>query len=181
MSEYELFSIYGFHAFHPSGWKIELDPKSDGNKGNVAFKSPEKMNILISWGTLDEAKKKYSSPEKFAMDALNRIRESREVKEMELIQTKLEEVNSHEATFTHLRMNKRNPGFQFSRARRNELEIRSVHFFCARSQRYFVIYGMVQPDKSAQQEEIFENMLLSFRCHGKPEFSPGKEKNALEP
>lgn len=181
MSEYELFSIYQFHTLYPSGWKIELDPKSDSNKGNVAFKSPENINILVSWGTLDEAKKKYSSPEKFAMDALNRIKESREVKEIELIQTKLEEVNSHEANFTHVRMSKRNRGFQFSKAKRNELEIRSVHFFCVHSKRYFVIYGMVEADKSVQQEEVFENILTSFKCHGKPEFPSSKGKNALEP
>jgi hypothetical protein len=160
---------------YPLNWNVELDPKSDRNKGNVAFKSPDKTNILVSWGPLEEAKKKYSSPEKFAMDAVNRIKEDRQVKRVELVQTELEEINSHEANFTHIKIIKLDRSLLFSKAKTSELEVRSLHFYCGHSKRYFVVYGMVTPDKSAQHEEIFKNMLKSFKCHT---FLPeSKERN----
>jgi hypothetical protein len=167
------FTMYGFFTTYPNEWKIELDPKSAGNKGNVAFKSADKMNILISWGPLEEAKKKYASADEFASEALKRIGASREMKKVELIQSTMLETNSHPANFTHVKMIRSQPGLLgFSKAKGEELEIRSAHIYCNDSNRYFVIYGMVEADKSSQQKEIFEEMIKSFKCHGTLQLVP---------
>lgn len=104
MSEYEPFCLYGFRTVYPVTWKIELDPKLERSEGNVTFKSPEKANIVVSWGPLEKAKKKYSSLEQHARDSINRVKKDPKVKKVELVQTKDIKVNSHKAIFSHTRI-----------------------------------------------------------------------------
>jgi len=166
MSEYDFFCIYGFRTVCPVGWKIELDPKSKRSEGNVTFKSPEKVNIVASWGPLEEANERYSSLEEHVRESISRIKEDRKVKKVELVQSKDVQVNSHKAIFSHIRM-----GFSTRRllplgkAKTHEREVRSLHFYCKPSRRYFVVYGITTTDKSLRQVSIFENIIESFVCH----------------
>jgi len=166
MSEYEFFSIYGFRTVYPVGWKIELDPKSERSDGNVTFKSPEKARIVVSWGSLEKAKEKYSSLEEHVRDSIDRIQKDRKVKEVELVQTKNVQVNSHKAILSHIRMVfSTRRLLPFGKAKRHEREVRSLHLYCKPSGRYFVVYGVTTTDKSLQQGRIFENIMESFVCH----------------
>jgi len=166
MSEYEFFRIYGFHTVYPVGWKIELDPKSERSEGNVTFASPEKARIVVSWGSLEKAKEKYSSLEEHAKDSINRIKKDRKVKKVELVQTKKVKVNSHKAIFSHIRIvfsvRKLLP---FGKGKTHEREVRSLHFYCKPSMRYFVVYGVTASSESVQQGRVFENIIESFVCH----------------
>jgi hypothetical protein len=166
MSEYDFFCIRGFRMVYPVGWKIELDPKSERSEGNVAFKSPEKAHIAVSWGPLEKAKEKYSSFEEHARDSIDRIKKDRKVKKVELVQTKNVQVNSHEAILSHIRMVfSTRRLLPLGKAKTHEREVRSLHLYCKPSGRYFVIYGVTTTDKSLQQGRIFENIIESFVCH----------------
>jgi len=166
MSEYEFFRIYGFRTVYPDGWKVELDPKSEWSEGSVTFTSSEKARIVVSWGRLEKAKEKYSSLEEYARDSMNRIEKDRKVKKVELVQTKKVKVNSHQAVFSHIRIffstRKLLP---FGKGKTHEREVRSLHFHCKPSMRYFVVYGVTESDKSVQQGRVFENIIESFMCH----------------
>jgi hypothetical protein len=166
MSEYESLCIYRFRTVYPVGWKIELDPKSERSEGNVTFKSPEKANIVVSWGPLEKAKEKYSSLKEHARDSIDRIQKDRKVKKVEFVQTKNVQVNSHKAIFSHIRMVfSTRRLLPFGKAKTHEREVRSLHLYCKPSGRYFVVYGVTITDKSLQQGRIFENIIKSFVCH----------------
>jgi hypothetical protein len=166
MSDYESFCIYGFRTVYPVTWKIELDPKSERSEGNVTFKSPEKANIVVSWGHLKKAKKKYSSLEEHVRDSIDRIKKDKKVKKVELVQTKNIQVNSHKAIFSHIRIIFSMPKLlPFGKAKTCEQEVHSLHFYCQPSRRYFVVYGVATSDKSLQQGRIFEDIVKSFVCH----------------
>jgi len=166
MSEYESFCIHGFRTVYPITWKIELDPKSERSEGNVTFKSPEKANIVVSWGPLEKAKERYPSLEKHAKDAINRIEKDRKVKKVELVQTKDVQVNSHKAILSHIRIIFSMPKMlPFRKAKTHEQDVHSLHLYCKPSRRYFVVYGVTTSDKSLQQSRIFEKIIESFVCH----------------
>jgi len=166
MLKYESFSMYGFHTVYPSTWKIEVDPKSERSEGNITFKSPQKTNIILSWGSLEKARKRYPSLEEHAQDSLNRVKMDKKVKKVELVQTKDIQINSHKAIFSHIRMVFSMPKLlPFRKTKTHEREVRSLHLYCRTSKRYFVVYGVTTSDKSLQQGRIFENIIESFICH----------------
>ena len=166
MLEFDFFCIYGFRTVYPVGWKIELDPKSERSDGNVTFKSPEKVNIAVSWGPLEKAKEKYSSLKEHVKDSIDRIQKDRKIKKVELVQTKKVKVNSHEAILSHIRMVfSTRRLLPFGKGKTHEREVRSLHLYCKPSGRYFVVYGVTASDKSVQQGRIFENIIESFMCH----------------
>lgn len=166
MLEFDFFCIYGFSTVYPVGWIIELDPKSERSEGNITFKSPEKVNIAVSWGPLEKAKEKYPSLKEHVKDSIDRIKKDRKVKKVELIQTKNVQVSSHKAILSHIRMIfSTRRLLPFGKGKTHEREVRSLHLYCRPSGRYFVIYGLTTTDKSLQQGRIFENIIKSFVCH----------------
>ncbi|MCK4439901.1 hypothetical protein KAU85_02845 [Candidatus Bathyarchaeota archaeon] len=166
MVEYECFCIYGFRTVYPITWKVGLDPKSERSEGNVTIKSPEKANIVVSWGLLEKAKKRYSSLEKHARDSIDKIKKESKIKKVELVQTKHIQINSHKAIFSHIRIIFSMPKLlPFGKVKTYEQEVHSLHFYCEPSKRYFVVYGVTTSDKSVQQGRIFENIIQSFICH----------------
>jgi hypothetical protein len=172
MSEYDSFSIYGFSTVYPIAWKIELDPNQERSKGNVTFKSPQKANIVVNWGSLEKARKKYSSIEEHAKDSINRIKKEPKVRRVQLLQTKDIQVNSHKAIFSHVRIIFSMPNLlPFRKAKTYEQEVHSLHLYCKPSKRCFVIYGITTPNESLQQDRIFKIIIKSFRCH-KPKTKP---------
>jgi hypothetical protein len=48
----EVFAVYGFGLRIPNDWRVEFNPKGDRIKGDVAFHTPKKNRIFISWGPL---------------------------------------------------------------------------------------------------------------------------------
>lgn len=167
MLEYESFSVYGFSTVYPSTWKIEFDPKSDWTKGNVAFKSPEKNSIFLSWGSLEKTKKRYSSPEEHAQDSAKAVRKNPRVTRVETVQTKEVNIHSHKAIYSLLRVAFPTPTANpFKKGREEVMEVRSIHIHCDVSERYYVIYGQIELSKSEEHEGIFKNMGESFKCHG---------------
>jgi len=166
MSEYESFCIYGFCTVCPVTWKVELNSKSDRSEGDVAFKSPEKVNIFLGWGPLKKAEKRYSSLEEHVKDSLNRIKKNQGVKDIELVQSKVVQIGSHKAIFSHAKVIlSKLTLLPFTKAKTYEREVRSMHLYCKSSGRYFALFGEVTSDKTLEHGEVFENMIKSFTCH----------------
>lgn len=166
MLEYESFCVYGFNTAYPSTWKVEFDPKSDRTMGNVAFKSPERNNIVLSWGPLERAKKKYSSVEEHAEDSIKGVRKNPSVARVEIIQKKELDIPPHKAIYSILRVVFASPSMiPFKKGKEDVLEMRSIHVHCEVSDRYYVIFGQIAPSKSEEHGEIFSKITESFKCH----------------
>ena len=166
MLKFEPFCLYGFCVNYPITWKVEIDPLSNRNKGNVAFKSPKNTYIFVSWGSLKKARKSYSSIDEHVNGVLRDIKKSQGVKKVELILSKPIEINTHKAKLTHVKLIlSRFSILPFIKTKKSEQEIRSLHLYCDDSERYFVIYGTTTPEKSDEQGDIFMSMIKSFQCH----------------
>jgi len=165
MTETKSFSNYGFTADYPAKWKAKADPLSRRDKGTVLFRSPRGTEIFISWGPLEEAKETYASPKEQADGALEKLKKDKRVKETELVESKPMRVNFHKAHFSHIKITQVFSVLFFMKKTLHN-EIRSLHLYCGRSGRYFVIYGMTTPENSQKHKAVFEDMLKSFKCHG---------------
>jgi hypothetical protein len=167
MPEFESFSVYGFHTVYPATWKIEFDPKSDRSKGDVSFKSPEKEVIFLSWGSLEKALKRFSSLEEHVKDSVDRIKKNTRVKKVETVQTREMTVESHRALYSLLKVTFSTPSLvPFGKGKEEVQEVRSMHLHCDASERYYVMFEQIAPDKSQEHENIFNNMMQAFKCHG---------------
>lgn len=161
--EFDTLSMYGFSIEYPSSWRIELDSKSKREKGTVAFKSPEKIAIFLSWGPLEDAKKRYASSREQAEGSVERMRGTGGVKDVEVLEMKSLEVNSHEATFTHTRIVMERP--LFVRIKPLRQKARSLHLHCQESERYFVLYLVAKEEETDKYAEVFDHMMKSIKCH----------------
>jgi hypothetical protein len=167
MPEYETFSVYGFHTVYPSTWKIEFNPKSDRIKGDVAFKSPEKDNIFLSWGPLELAKKRFSSLEGHVEHSVNQIRKDPRVRGVDTVKTEEFSIKSHKAIYSLLKVTFLAPSMiPLRKGREDVMEMRTMNTYCPVSGRYYVLFGQIALEKSEEHEAIFNNMVQSFRCHG---------------
>lgn len=166
MPEFESFSAYRFHTVYPSTWKIEFDPKSDRSRGDLAFKSPDRNSIFLSWGSLEKAKKRFSSLEEHVKDSVDRVKKSPGAKRVEIVQTKEMIIESHRALYTLIKVTFSTPSIvPFVKGKDGSQEVRSMHLHCEVSERYYVLYGKIALDKSQEHQEIFDSMMDSFKCH----------------
>lgn len=164
MMELKSFSNYEFTVEYPARWKVKVYSRSIRERGTLSFRPIKGTEIFISWGPLKEARERYSSSKEHADDALDRLRKARRVKKVELVESKSMRVNSHRAQFNHVKITEV-PLIPFLK-RVLHHEIRSLHVHCARSGRYFVIYGMTTPEESERYRGVFGSILKSFKCHG---------------
>jgi len=165
MTKTEHFSDYQFEVDYPNDWEVEVDPQSEMNRGHILFRSPKGFEIFVSWGPLIELKEKCRTSKEHSEKAIERLRKDRKVKFFELLESKAVRVNFHIAHFKHVRITQTFSTIPFIK-KNSDSEIRSIHLHCARSGRYFVIYGMTPPDNSQEQKSVFEIISKSFRCHG---------------
>jgi len=165
--DYENFAIHGFFIKYPISCKVELDPDSDWNKGNVVFKLPTGDRIFLSWGPIQTAIKKYRDLLTFANAGLDRIRKMQMVTKIEAVETESKKVYGHDTIFSHFKVQLGKPSL-FSLFKRQETVLREIwtyHGFCHDSERYFIIYGISEMRNSVKLSEILRYMQASFRCH----------------
>jgi len=162
--QYDHLSVYGFCVDYPEDWRVELKPESDRNKGNLAFHSPTKDNMFISWEILERVQKRYTSLAEQVNDVLENIKKSRGVKSLEVMEKKELEINGHTGVFTHLKVTSIQPFFFKKRV--NLQELWSLHVYCEQTARFFALYGSSGSDeRSLEQADIFKHMQRTFRCH----------------
>jgi hypothetical protein len=161
--QFERFSIYSFELDYPSACKVELNPKSKREQGDVAFKIAPGYIIFLSWGPMEKIQGKFSSPSEHATFSLERVRKSGSTRNFKELERKPVDLNGHEAIFTHVVMEPMRRGF-FGKGP-DPQEVRSFHVHCSDSSRYFVLYGSIAAARSEEQEAVIQHMLESLSCH----------------
>ena len=161
---FETFSVYRFSIDYPAVCRIEFNPKSRREAGDVAFHFPDREKVFLSWGKLEDAQKRFATPEDHAEHSLEVTKKSRQVKDFERVKQDLLEVNSHKAVYNRVKMGELSSSFLRSQTTKKR-EALSLHLHCEPSSRYFVIYALLSPNAPEDFADLFLEMVQSFRCH----------------
>jgi hypothetical protein len=162
--KYELLAMYGFSAKYPDNARLELNPKTRREKGDIAFHLEDGFKVFLSWGSLQEARKRYATAAAQASASIERSVKSTRAKLDGTPETKNFKIQDHDATYTHARMFLDRGGFPFG-SRRVTQDSHSLHLQCEESGRYYVVYAFGRPETSEQLGKIFEPIMLSLKCH----------------
>jgi hypothetical protein len=165
--KYELVAMYGFSANCPNNARLELNPKTRRNKGDIVFHLEEGIKVFLSWGSLEDARKRYATAAAQASASIERSVKSTRAKLDGTPETKNLKIQGHDATYTHARMFVERGGFPFG-SRRVTQDSHSLHLQCDESGRYYVVYAFARPEISEHVGKIMEPIMLSLKCHGPP-------------
>jgi len=161
----EHFSVYRFSMEYPSVCRFEFNPKTKREKGDIVIHFPDREKVFLSWGQLDVVTKKYATADAFATHSIKSMAKSRSISKTDKLEEKPLTVDSHEAFYNKVHFHESvGMGF-FGKGRTNLRTTLSVHFYCPKSSRYFVIYALLTPKAPEDFDKLFLEMVDSFRCH----------------
>jgi hypothetical protein len=159
----EKFALYGFQLDIPDNWRIEVNPKSTRQKGDVAFHSPKGNRFFVSWGKLEDASKRFRTLEEHRDRNLKQIKKGQDVRSVDVGQSYETQLSGHKALFTEVRAEVKQG--MFGRATYVR-EMWSVHLYCENRARYFVIYCLLRdPAEYDDYSKVFKSMATSLVCH----------------
>jgi hypothetical protein len=162
--EYELLAMYGFSANYPNNARLELNPKTRREKGDIVLHLEEGLKVFLSWGSLEDARKRYATAAAQASASIERSVKSTRAKLDGTPEIKNLRIQGHDAAYTHARMFVERGGFPFG-SRRVTQDSHSMHLQCDESGRYYVVYAFARPETSEQVGKIIEPIMLSLKCH----------------
>lgn len=162
---FEKFSVYGFSIDYPKVCRIEFNPKSRREGGDVVFHFPDREKLFVTWGALDKVQTKFPTVEQQAEHTMKNIRKTGNVRNLERVKQDSITVSSHQAAFNHMTLDEAARGL-FPSKRSMKHDAYSVHLHCTQSSRYFVIYTMLSPNAPPDFGELYTTIVHSFRCHG---------------
>jgi hypothetical protein len=162
--KYELLAMYGFSAKYPDNARLELNPKTRREKGDVVFHLEKGFKVFLSWGSLEEARKRYATAAAQASSSIERSVKSTRAKLDGTPETRNLKIQGHDAAYTHARMFVDRGGFPFG-SRRVTQDSYSLHLQCDESGRYYVVYTFARPETAEELGKIFEPIMLSLKCH----------------
>lgn len=149
---------------YPAVCRVEFNPKSRREAGDVVFHFPDREKVFLSWGKLEDVQKKFQSVEDHAETSLKTIKKNSHVKNFERVVHDSLEVNSHKAAFNRAKLDEIPPGL-FGRKSGVKREALSLHVHCDLTSRYYVIYTVLSPNAPEDFSDLFLNMVHSFKCH----------------
>ena len=161
----ECFSVYRFSMDYPSVCRFEFNPKTKREKGDIVIHFPDREKVFLSWGQLAVVTKKYPTAETFANHSIKSMAKSRNISKTNKVEAKSLTVNSHEAFYNHVQFHETAGMGLFGKGRTNVRTTLSVHLYCPKSSRYFVIYALLTPNAPEDFDKLFLEMVDSFRCH----------------
>jgi len=161
---FENFAVYMFSMDYPEVCRLEFHPKSMKQKGDVVFHFPDREKVFLSWGKLDDARKKFATVEEQAEGSLKAVSKGAQPKTMQRIEQDSMKINSHKAVYNHIRVEERPKGF-FPSKQKILRDVLSIHLHCEPTSRYFVIY--TTPTHNAPEDfgDLFLDMAHTFECH----------------
>ncbi len=163
MSQQEKFAMYGFEVTIPSNWRVEVNPKSTREKGDVAFHSKLGNRFFVTWGNLANVEGRFKSLEEHRDKNINQIRSGPDVKDVNVADSHEEQLLGHRALFSHVTADVK--GGMFSRAS-FEREMWSIHLYCPDRSRYYVVYCLLRDPKEYDDfAGVFTSMGRSLICH----------------
>ena len=163
-SELERFGVYRFSMDYPSVCRFEFNPKTKREKGDIVIHFPDREKVFLSWGGLAVVTKKYPTAHEFAAHSIKAMSKSRNISKTDRVDEKTLTVNSHEAFYNKTQFHETVAGLM-SKGRTNVRTTCSVHLYCPKSSRYFVIYALLTPNAPEDFDKLFLEMVDSFRCH----------------
>jgi len=163
-TEFEQFAIYGFSFDYPRECRVEFNPKSRREAGDIVFHFPDRTKIYVSWGDLERATKKFQSVNEQADHSINALKKSGSVRNLERVRQDSISMHTHQASFNHVKLEEVGMGF-FPSKRGTPRDAFSVHMHCEPSTRYFVIYGIFSGELTRRYEETLKSMATSMKCH----------------
>ncbi len=160
----ERFALYGFEVEIPTVWRVELNPKSTREKGDVAFHTGKGNSVFVSWGPLDLAKKRFKTLDEQRDSSLNEVKKRSSVKSVEIGEMREDVVGGHRALISHISASIKQAFL--ARGRENVQDVWYVHFYCPNLSRYYVVYSLLKdPEKYEDFRGVFNNLAKSFVCH----------------
>lgn len=157
-------ALYGFSVKYPNSARLELNPKARREKGDVVFHLDGGFKIFLSWGSLQEARKRYATAAEQASDSVQRSVASGRGKLDGTPETRNLKIHGHDAVYTHARMLLERGGFPFGRRLLTQ-DAYAMHIHCKDSGRYYVVYAFARPEVPEQLGKTFEPMMSSLKCH----------------
>ena len=161
---FEKFSVYGFSIDYPQVCRVEFNPKSRRESGDVVFHFPDKEKLYLSWGDLEKARKSFQTVEKQAEHGVENLRKGGNVKNFERVKQDTLSVNKHKAIYNHIKVGQPVPGL-FGSKKVTYRQGFSCHLHCEDSSRYFVIYTILSPNGPEDFGELVLTIVNSFQCH----------------
>jgi hypothetical protein len=162
--KYELLSVYGFSASYPDTARLEFNPKSRREKGDLAFHTNGGFKIFLSWGSLADAKKRYATAAEQAADSIKRSLKGSSAKLDGTPETRSMKILGHDAAYSHARMLVESRGFPFGGGRMIR-DTYAMHLHCDKSARYYVVYGFGRESESEELRRSIEPIMSSLKCH----------------
>ncbi len=160
-----LFALYGFQLSVPENWRVEMNPKGNQKKGDVAFHSPKGNRFFVSWGVLDDALKRFKSLDEHRDTSINQVRKGPDVAKVYVSDSREEIISGHRALYTRITASVRGGFMSRSTAER---VMWSVHFYCPDQSRYYIIYCLLRDNEEYPDiGSVFRNVVASFSCHKK--------------
>ena len=142
---------------------VELNPKSDMARGDVAFHTTDKSKYFVSWGPLQEAQNKFKTLKEHRDYSLSRLK-SRDVDSLSVIKSLETTFRGHPAIFTSVSLILRTGMLGRNLVQRI---ICSIHLYCDNVHRYYVIYMISNWGESDADRisDYFDRVLKTFKCH----------------
>jgi hypothetical protein len=162
--DFERFRIYGFAVDYPYICRIEFNPKSRREGGDVVFHFPQREKIYLSWGELEKVRKKFPTVDEHAEHSTAVVKKNRSIKNFQTVSKDTLGINSHTAVYSHVKLSEVQPGM-FLRSREIGRDVYSVHLHCDQTGKYFVLYALVPSEAGSEFEDVFKLMANSFECH----------------
>ncbi len=163
LSQQEKFAMYGFEIKIPSDWRVEVNPKSTREKGDVAFHSKLGNRFFVTWGNLANIEGRFKSLEEHRDKNIKQIKSGPDVKSVDLADSHEEQILGHRALFSHVTADVK--AGMFSRGS-YEREMWSIHLYCPDRSRYYVVYALLRDPKEYDNfDSIFTSMGRSLVCH----------------
>ena len=164
VSGFEKFSVYGFSIDYSMVCRIEFNPKSRRNAGDIVFHFPDREKIFLSWGDLEKVQRKFHTVEEHAKHSVDLIGKSSQVKNLERVTQELLEINSHKAAYNHIKLDEMSRGL-FGARKSATRQAFSLHIYCDNSSRYYLMYAFPSLNAPENFGDLVLQMMKSFKCH----------------
>lgn len=165
----EKFAMYGFELKIPNDWRVEVNPKSTREKGDVAFHSKAGNRFFVTWGNLSNVESRFKSLEEHRDKNVKQIRSGPDVKSVDIAESHDEQISGHRALFSHVTADVK--AGMFSRGS-YEREMWSIHLYCPEQSRYYVVYCLLRdPKEYPDFAYVFNSMARSLACHPQSRFN----------
>ena len=161
-AHFDKLSMYNFSTVYPSVCRLELNPKSKREGGDIAFHFPDKNKLFVTWGELENARKKFATLEEYAESSITVVKKT--AKKFERETPSSITVNSHNAIYNQTSVSEKPTGLFGGGGHPVKHGTYSVHMYCEKSSRFFVIYALFGVSEESFKE-VFMKMVNSFRCH----------------